>query len=104
MNDQKTENFKQLSYLMYAFFHKDRHGIVQYLKQNGVSEVKDIVKSVGKVQSYASKHLKILRDAKLVSFRKEGTSHLYTLNEPLLKRMEEILPELLEHIGEPVAG
>lgn len=59
--------------------------------------VSDIVNSVGESQSLVSHQLKILKNANLVSTRKEGTKVYYRLSDGHIK---ELLKVVFEHICE----
>ena len=59
--------------------------------------VNDIVNSVNLSQSLISHQLKVLKDAKLVSIRKEGTKVYYRLSDGHIK---ELLKVVFEHISD----
>lgn len=84
-----------------------RREILQLLREqdsggepSGTS-VSQIVSELGVSQPTVSKHLKVLRDADLVSVREEGQHRFYSLvPEPLLDVEDWLLPFLIEDEAE----
>jgi DNA-binding transcriptional ArsR family regulator len=73
-----------------AFNHPLRQAILTMLngKQNGVM-VTDIYRALKIEQSVASQHLKHLRNANLVSTKRDGKKIYYSINEAGFKKMIE---------------
>ncbi len=59
--------------------------------------VSEIVKEVGASQSLVSHQLQVLRNANLVSYRKEGTSVIYSLDD---EHVSKLLSVVREHVEE----
>jgi len=100
---------KQFIRVMKALSDPNRVRIIKILetKQLCVCELQDLV---GLAQSTVSKHLKVLEEAGLVDYHKEGSWFIYRLSEgeesdyagAMLERMKEWLngePQLLEMIA-----
>jgi len=91
MDEMQAEVFK-------AMGHPTRLQIVRFL---GSEEhmVTDIVKAVGAEQSNVSRHLSLLRQAGILSSRKEGLRVFYRMSSPaLVEAMSRILsciPDML---------
>jgi DNA-binding transcriptional ArsR family regulator len=62
-----------------------RRGLLDALRE-GAKPVNELVETVGMSQPVVSKHLRILREAGLVTVKPEGQRRLYRLNpQPLLE-------------------
>lgn len=61
------------------------------LLQRGELTVGELVDSLDGNQPNVSKHLAILHDAGLVSRRREGTSILYAISDPMVFRLCELV-------------
>ena len=59
--------------------------------------VSEIVASTGASQSLVSHQLRILKDAKLVSVRREGRQMFYSLSD---EHVQELIEVVLEHVLE----
>ena len=70
---------------------------ILYFLNHGESNVNGISSELGISQSTVSQHLKLLRVSRLVSWRKEGKSIIYKLNDDHISR---ILAMGLEHYEE----
>lgn len=70
---------------------------ILYALMDEERSVSDIIRLVGASQSLISHQLQILRNANLVSFRKEGTSVFYTLAD---NHVNELLSVVYEHVTE----
>ena len=59
--------------------------------------VKDLVGQVGLAQSTVSQHLKVLVEAKLVSYRAERQCSRYTINADALRELAGVIGQTLDH-------
>ena len=83
-----------------ALAHPTRIAILEYL-QHGELSVGQLCEKVGVEQANASQHLAVLRAKHLVQTRKEGNQIYYSLRDPLLARVLEIMREFfLSHLNE----
>lgn len=57
----------------------------------GEKSVGEVVSETGRNQANVSKHLKMLADAGMVRRRKEGLQVFYSLNDPLLEQLCELV-------------
>lgn len=69
--------------------------IVQQLLNKEMS-VTDIAESMGMGQSAISHQLRVLRQARLVTFRKEGKTVMYSLND---EHVVMLLSQGIEHVS-----
>lgn len=73
--------------------------IVTYLRQ-GERCVCEIVPHLNLIQPLVSRHLKILKDAGIVSCRKDGTKRLYSIVDPRIYNVvDSLTPELLKTLA-----
>ncbi len=84
-----------------------RRDILQLLRERGAdgrdTSVSQIVAELGVSQPTVSKHLKVLRDAELVSVREEGQHRYYSLSPAPLDTVDEwLMPFMLD--GEPIVA
>jgi DNA-binding transcriptional ArsR family regulator len=82
-----------------------RRDILQLLRERGAdgrgTSVSQIVAELGVSQPTVSKHLKVLRDAELVSVREEGQHRYYSLMPAPLDEVDEwLMPFMMD---EPLA-
>jgi len=78
----KLENQNQFkSKVFHALSDPIRLEIVSYLR-NGEKCVCEIVPYLNLIQPLVSRHLKILKDAGIVRFRKDGTKRMYSIVDP----------------------
>jgi DNA-binding transcriptional ArsR family regulator len=82
-----------------------RRDILQLLRERGAdgrgTSVSQIVAELGVSQPTVSKHLKVLRDAELVSVREEGQHRYYSLLPAPLDEVDEwLMPFMMD---EPLA-
>ena len=84
-----------------------RRDILQLLRERGAAgeegtSVSQIVASLGVSQPTVSKHLKVLRDASLVSVRERGQHRYYSLSPAPLDEVDDwLIPFLLPAEDEP---
>lgn len=69
--------------------------ILDYLR-DGEKCVCEIMPHLGLVQPLVSRHLKILKDAGVVSFRKDGTKRMYAIvDKRIFNAIDALTPELM---------
>ena len=86
--DRVAELFKALG-------HPTRVKIVEYLSE-GEKCVKDIWQELGIPQPTVSQHINILREAGIISFRKEGVKTCYRIEMPIVVKIMKLLKEEVE--------
>lgn len=84
-----------------------RRDILQLLRERGTdgrgTSVSQIVAELGVSQPTVSKHLKVLREAELVSVREEGQHRYYSLSPAPLDAVDEwLMPFIVD--DEPLDG
>jgi DNA-binding transcriptional ArsR family regulator len=84
-----------------AFFHAlsdpIRLEIVEYLR-DGEKCVCQIVPHLNLIQPLISRHLKILKDAGIVKFRKDGTKRIYAIVDERIYRVVDALNAELREV------
>lgn len=91
-----------------ALAHPSRVAIVELLRDEREVSVNRICERLGLEQANVSQHLAVLRSKRLVTGRKEGNQVFYSLRDPLLgevlnlmrRYFEEHLSESLEMLNE----
>jgi len=78
MSDKIEDNIRFKSTIFYALSDPIRLEIINYLR-NGEKCVCEIVPHLNLIQPLVSRHLKILKDAGIVRFRKDGTKRMYSI-------------------------
>lgn len=69
--------------------------IIHCLMKRGEMNVTQIVAAMGQTAPNVSKHLRHLRDARLVARRKEGLQVHYRLDDPLVEKLCKLVCESL---------
>lgn len=91
-----------------ALAHPLRLKIIDQLELAQERCVCELVDALGCDQPVVSKHLAVLRNAGLISFRQEGTSVYYKLRTPCIKKfldcIDHVLKEDLQATNEEMAG
>ncbi len=82
--------FKALS----ALKHPVRHDILRLIEAKQKVSVKEIYTTLNMAQAVASQHLKILRDARIVTTQRVGKNIYYSLNFSRLEEIARVLPEV----------
>jgi len=85
VEDRVAEIFKALG-------HPTRVKIVEYLSE-GEKCVKDIWQELGIPQPTVSQHINILKEAGIISFRKEGVKTCYRIEMPIVVKIMKLLEE-----------
>lgn len=81
-----------------------RLALVHALMEDRVRNVTALVEAVKTTPANVSKHLKVLREAGLVARRKEGLQVFYSLDDPVVRKLCELVCESLLDEFEPEAG
>ena len=81
---------RRLAELFQVLGDQTRLRILQCLRE-GPRRVSDIHRACGLKQANTSKHLRILREARVVAARREGTSVSYTICEPLVLQLCDLV-------------
>lgn len=82
--------YKRGSELLKAIAHPARMEIIARLKVDGCN-VSEIQRNLGLPQSTVSQHLRILRNAGILSSRREGTKVCYTIEKKEVLEIIKIL-------------
>jgi ArsR family transcriptional regulator len=89
----KAEFFKALA-------HPARIRILEYLR-NGEKPAGEIIEALGLEQSNGSQHLAVLRNRDILVARREGTSVLYSVRDPMLYEILDLLRKYFyDHLSE----
>ncbi|KAB1957269.1 metalloregulator ArsR/SmtB family transcription factor [Limosilactobacillus fermentum] len=78
-----------------------RLDILYFLRHHKEVNVSTIVNHLSIAQPIVSKHLKILRQFQLVTYRREGTNYYYALNDP---HVVEMVDDMLNHVKHEIKG
>ncbi len=76
---------------------------ILYMLETGEASVNTISNSLGISQSVTSQHLKLLRVARLVRWRKDGKNVIYSLNDDHIARILSLGTEHYEETMSPDA-
>ena len=96
-NPANQTRFK--SAVFHALSDPIRLEIVKYLR-DGEKCVCDIVPHLDLIQPLVSRHLKILKDAGIVRFRKDGTKRMYSIVD---KRIHDVVDALTSDLVSALA-
>jgi len=89
--------------LFHALSDETRLEILERLR-TGEQCVCDLMESLGAAQSRLSFHLKVLKEARLISDRPEGRWIYYSLNEEGVRGIEEVARSLRERSAKKESG
>jgi len=95
MKDMEWRRFELQAEVLKALAHPIRLAIMEFLSQEEKC-VCDIVDYVGTSQSNISKHLSTMKQAGILSDRKEGLSVYYRLNMPCALNFFQCVRDILE--------
>lgn len=95
-----NERYGDVALALKALAHPARLQIVDLLRRNDLC-VCQMERALGKRQAYISQHLMVLREAGLVTARKDGLLVHYSLANPLI---EELLSVVLEPVENAEIG
>lgn len=100
MNEAKIRFSSEKLYvsteLMRAIAHPLRLKILEYIDQNERIKVNSIYGHLQIEQSLTSQHLKILKTAGVVSAMKEGKFMFYSINYPIIDRVNNAMINFLK--------
>jgi DNA-binding transcriptional ArsR family regulator len=85
---QELRRFK--AEIFQALAHPTRIAIVELLR-NGEMSAGQLIEQLGLEQANASQHFKVLRSKHIVVNRKEGTQVFYSLRDPVLIEVLDVL-------------
>jgi ArsR family transcriptional regulator len=91
-------NDEDLSNLSKALGHSARVKIIRHLAQEGVCISGDLAEVVDLAPSTVSEHLRILKEAGLVSGTIDGPKRCYCVNASALKYFESLLSNLNQEV------
>jgi DNA-binding transcriptional ArsR family regulator len=74
-----------------ALAHPLRLSIIAFIDKNGEINVNKIYRSLKLEQSITSQHLKILRTAHLVKFRRDGKKIFYSVNYSAVRQLMNVV-------------
>lgn len=83
-----------------AFNHTLRQGILSFIREKEEASVQDIEFKLKVKQCVISQHLKILRDAHLVSFQPRGWYKMYSVNEHNIEWLDTLAQDWEETVEE----
>jgi ArsR family transcriptional regulator len=84
-----------------ALAHPTRIAIVELLRDEGEVPVGKIYERLGLEQANASQHLAVLRSKNIVAGRKDGNQVFYSLRDPILGQVLDLLRQYFEaHLNE----
>ena len=81
-----------------------RLAIIHALMRNGEQHVGALAGAVGSTHANVSKHLRLLREAGLVARRKDGMQVFYRLDDPVVRKLCELVCESLLDEFDPGPG
>jgi ArsR family transcriptional regulator len=83
-----------------ALAHPARIRILEHLR-NGEKSAGEILEALGLEQSNGSQHLAVLRNRNILISRREGASVLYSVRDPMLYEILDLLRKYFyEHLSE----
>ncbi|MBI1903197.1 MAG: winged helix-turn-helix transcriptional regulator [Planctomycetia bacterium] len=87
-----------------ALAHPTRIAVIELLRDEREVPVSRIHERLGVEQANASQHLAVLRAKELVTTRKEGNQVFYSLRDPLLGKVLDLMKQYFEaHLNEAMA-
>jgi len=85
----------KIAEILKALGHPTRVKIVKFLS-SGEKCVKDIWQELGIPQPTASQHINILKNARIISYRREGVKTCYKIEMPIAIQIIELLEKEVE--------
>ncbi len=102
VKSEPTEwNERVLAALAKALAHPIRVHIVRTLMASRVCTCRDLVEALPVAQATVSQHLKVLREAGLVTSEAEGTSRCYRVNRSALIRLKNAVDAMVARAETP---
>lgn len=96
MNPFNLDSLAKANQTIRALAHALRLDILSYIDQHPGTNVNSIYNALELEQSITSQHLRILRQAELVSYVREGKQILYSLNYAKLHSLQSAIKEFLK--------
>lgn len=93
----RDEFYALHAHLCRALAHPTRLLIIEELR-DGPRAVGELVERLGHRQSNLSQHLAILREQRLVTARREGSTVYYALRDPRVTQAFDLLREVLRQV------
>lgn len=90
-----TDKLKTSTELMRALAHPLRLRILEYIDQQGTTNVNKIYRSLGIEQSITSQHLRIMRIAGVLDSDRDGKYVHYTINYEIVQRAKNAVDRFL---------
>ena len=90
-----SDKLKTSTELMRALAHPLRLRILEYIDQQGTTNVNKIYRSLGIEQSITSQHLRIMRIAGVIDSERDGKYVHYTINYPIVQRAKKAVDRFL---------
>ena len=91
-----SEKLQYSCTLMRALAHPLRLKILEFIDAKGTTNVNRIYNTLKIEQSITSQHLKILRQADVVTARREGKLVHYKINYPIVERAQKAVQSFLQ--------
>jgi len=82
--------------LMKALAHPLRLKILEFIDNNGITQVNNIYNTLSIEQSATSQHLRILKTAGVVSAKKDGKFIYYSINYKVVERAQGAVQNFLQ--------
>lgn len=102
MPSNQENNVRFKSTVFHALSDPIRIEIVAYLR-DGEKCVCEIVPHLKLIQPLVSRHLKILKDAGIIRFRKDGTKRMYSIvNSQIHNVVDALTPELVSSLTKEI--
>jgi ArsR family transcriptional regulator len=99
-----TQKVRKRTTVFKALANESRCRIVEILAEEGEKCVRELVDRLGLDQSTVSKHLGVLRNADIVSFRKEGLNVWYSLHATCTYQFMKCIDHMCESGAGTVLG
>lgn len=94
-NSKQSKEIDSISEFIRILNEQNRLRILCLLKR-GEHCVCDIFEALNLSQNLVSHHLKVLKDAQLIDFKKEGTKVIYFRNENVIAKFSELLNNIVK--------
>ncbi len=102
MASQERNQIRFKSNVFHALSDPIRLEIVSYLR-DGEKCVCEIVPHLALIQPLISRHLKILKNAGIVNFKKDGTKRMYSIvDEKIYNVIDALSPDLIEALRKEI--
>jgi DNA-binding transcriptional ArsR family regulator len=94
---ENPQKLQRVSQVMRTISHPVRLMIVEFLLKKGRHSVKTIYQEMGISQSNASQHLKLMEQAGVLSYEREGTSIFYLVSNPGMEKLLKSACDCFNH-------